>query len=75
MSAGKIQTELSQEGKELWASRSLKDYIVLMDWNSSARNLKTPIKTLQNILLSVSLVDGEFNCRKLCITVFSGIKT
>lgn len=57
MSAGKIQTELSQEGKELWGSRSLKDYIVLMDWNSGAHIQKTPIKTLKNILLSVGIVD------------------
>lgn len=57
MSAVKIQTELSQEGKELWGSRSIKDYVVLIDWDSGAYNQKTPIKTLKNILISVSIVE------------------
>lgn len=54
MSAGKIQNLLSAESKTLWASRSVKDQIILMDWQSTESDLNThiPISILKNILLN-----------------------
>lgn len=54
MSAGKIQYELSKESKKLWASRSIKQYIILMDWNSTSKNLDNQIATLKTILEKVN---------------------
>lgn len=53
MSAGKIQSELSLDGRTLWASRSTKDFVVLMDWNSGGANIQQPLLILQHILLNV----------------------
>uniref|UniRef100_A0A1B0BMZ2 Ubiquitin carboxyl-terminal hydrolase n=1 Tax=Glossina palpalis gambiensis TaxID=67801 RepID=A0A1B0BMZ2_9MUSC len=52
MSAGKLQDKLDQESKKLWSARAIKDQVVLMDWNSSATELKgnSPIRILLDIL-------------------------
>lgn len=61
-SAGKIQCELSPEGKQLWASRYIKNFVVLMDWDSTVSAVKssksTTIEVLQSILLNVSVQLG-----------------
>lgn len=51
MSAGTIQSKLSHESKALWAYRSVKEDIILMDWDSIAEQLHSPIATLKDILL------------------------
>ncbi len=43
---------MSTESKALWAYRSIKDDIILMDWDSESDNLNQPIVTLKNILLN-----------------------
>ncbi|KAH8359256.1 hypothetical protein KR093_005342 [Drosophila rubida] len=52
MSAGKLQARLSSKDKASWASRSVKESVVLMDWNSA--NVQSagtsPIATLLDIL-------------------------
>lgn len=53
MSAGKIQSELSLDGRMLWASRSTKDHVILMDWNSGGMNIQQPLLILKDILLNV----------------------
>lgn len=53
MTAGKIQTELSLDGKKMWASRSTKDHVILMDWNSDRTNVHQPLHILKDILLLV----------------------
>uniref|UniRef100_A0A1A9WJT6 Ubiquitin carboxyl-terminal hydrolase n=1 Tax=Glossina brevipalpis TaxID=37001 RepID=A0A1A9WJT6_9MUSC len=52
MSAGKLQDQLGQESKKLWSARSVKERVVLMDWNSSSTELKedSPIGILLDIL-------------------------
>lgn len=52
MTAGRIQNNLSDESRQLWAYRSLKEHIVLMDWDSKDGNLHKPIVILKNILLN-----------------------
>lgn len=54
MSAGTVQSKLSDESKQLWAYRSVKEEIILMDWESEAKNLdpRSPISILKNILLN-----------------------
>jgi len=56
MSAGKIQQELSAEYKALWASRGIRDYVVLVDWSSTGPEpiQNTPIWRLKDILQNVS---------------------
>lgn len=77
MSAGKIQSELNDDGKQLWASRSIKDHVVLMDWNSTfPADIKPTILILKSILLEVRQRSVHKPCR-LCIINFSlnsGIK-
>ncbi|KAG4072222.1 hypothetical protein HA402_007632 [Bradysia odoriphaga] len=51
ISAGTIQSQLSTESKALWAYRSIKEDIILMDWDSETNHLNAPISTLKNILL------------------------
>lgn len=54
MSAGTIQGKLSDESKVLFAYRSVKEKIILMDWDSRDENLdhRSPISTLKSILLN-----------------------
>lgn len=54
MSAGTIQGKLSAESKVLFAYRSVKEKIILMDWDSRYENLdpRSPIATLKSILLN-----------------------
>lgn len=70
MSAGKIQSLLSNESKRLWAYRAIKEKVLLMDWDSNRNNLKEPIVTLKRILLDwdldvqyknpLSILDGGY---------------
>ncbi|XP_016941445.4 ubiquitin carboxyl-terminal hydrolase 8 isoform X1 [Drosophila suzukii] len=52
MSAGRLQARLSSSGKASWASRSVKDSVVLMDWNTKDAQpaANTAIATLLDIL-------------------------
>ncbi|KAH8314999.1 ubiquitin carboxyl-terminal hydrolase 8 isoform X1 [Drosophila kikkawai] len=52
MSAGRLQARLSSTGKAAWASRAVKDSVVLIDWNSkdSPPAANTAIATLLDIL-------------------------
>ncbi|XP_034663563.1 ubiquitin carboxyl-terminal hydrolase 8 isoform X1 [Drosophila subobscura] len=52
MSAGKLQARLSSSAKASWASRSIKESVVLMDWNSKDAQpaANTAIATLLDIL-------------------------
>ncbi|EDV93611.1 GH18183 [Drosophila grimshawi] len=52
MSAGKLQALLSSSDKASWASRSVKESVVLMDWNSkdAQSTSNTAIVTLLDIL-------------------------
>lgn len=56
MSAGKIQQSLSPDDKKLWASRDIKDHVVLIDWNSTGPQprINTPMYFLKDILVTVS---------------------
>jgi len=56
MSAGRLQARLSSSGKASWASRSVKDSVVLMDWNTKDAQpaANTAIATLLDILKNVS---------------------
>lgn len=57
MSAGKIQQGLSVDDKKHWASRDIKDHVVLIDFNSEGPQPKinSPMYFLKDILESVSL--------------------
>jgi USP8 dimerisation domain/Rhodanese-like domain len=52
MSAAKLQAELSEVGKRMWALRSIKDHVVLMDWqNQNADPIRnSPLWRLQSSL-------------------------
>ncbi|KAM8705468.1 hypothetical protein ACLKA7_009856 [Drosophila subpalustris] len=52
MSAGRLQARLSSSAKASWASRSVKESVVLMDWSSKdvQPGDNTPIATLLDIL-------------------------
>ncbi|XP_034486104.1 ubiquitin carboxyl-terminal hydrolase 8 isoform X2 [Drosophila innubila] len=52
MSAGRLQARLSSSAKASWASRSVKESVVLMDWNSKEAQPadNTAIATLLDIL-------------------------
>lgn len=50
MSAGTIQSQLSSESKTMWAYRSVKEQVLLMDWDSKAGKFNKPLVTLKNIL-------------------------
>nr|AAM52759.1 SD04548p [Drosophila melanogaster] len=52
MSAGRLQARLSSSAKASWASRSVKDSVVLMDWNTKDAQpaTNTAISTLLDIL-------------------------
>uniref|UniRef100_A0A034VW25 Ubiquitin carboxyl-terminal hydrolase n=1 Tax=Bactrocera dorsalis TaxID=27457 RepID=A0A034VW25_BACDO len=52
MSAGKLQDKLDGSSKVLWAARSVKDQVVLMDWNTKDSNPapSSPIGKLLEIL-------------------------
>ncbi|XP_017057189.1 ubiquitin carboxyl-terminal hydrolase 8 isoform X1 [Drosophila ficusphila] len=52
MSAGRLQARLSSSGKASWASRSVKDSVVLIDWNTKDAQppANTAIATLLDIL-------------------------
>lgn len=52
MSAGKLQDRLDNISKPLWSSRSIKDQIILMDWNCDSANppSNSAIAILRNIL-------------------------
>lgn len=52
MSAGTIQSKLSDESKALWGYRSVKEEIILMDWDSEDGSLNRSISILKNILLN-----------------------
>lgn len=52
MSAGTIQSKLSDESKALWGYRSVKEQVILMDWESDDENISQPISILKNILLN-----------------------
>lgn len=54
MTAGSIQQALSPDGKRMWGSRSIKDHVLLLDWNSSAGAIGSTIDTLKLILEKVS---------------------
>ncbi|XP_001359977.2 ubiquitin carboxyl-terminal hydrolase 8 isoform X1 [Drosophila pseudoobscura] len=72
MSAGKLQARLSSTAKASWASRSVKESVVLMDWNSKDAQpaANTPIATLLDILKNwdpdvtyrapIQIVDGGY---------------
>lgn len=53
MTAGKIQQGLSTDDKKLWASRDIKEHVVLLDWNSPGPEptLNSPMYCLKNILV------------------------
>lgn len=55
MSAGKLQDKLDNASKPLWSSRSIKQQIVLMDWNCNTANppANAPIAILRDILQNV----------------------
>lgn len=52
MSAGRLQDKLDNASKPLWSSRSIKNQIVLMDWNCNTPNPppNAPIAILRDIL-------------------------
>lgn len=56
MTAGRIQQGLSLEDKKLWASRDIKEHVVLIDWNSTGTQptINTPMYILKDILVKVS---------------------
>lgn len=53
MTAGKIQQGLSQDDKKLWASRDIKEHVVLIDWNSPGPEptINSPMYFLKDILV------------------------
>lgn len=55
MSAGKLQACLSSSAKASWAARSVKESVVLMDWNSKDAHPtgNAAIYTLLDILKNV----------------------
>lgn len=55
MSAGRLQARLSSSGKAAWASRAVKDSVVLMNWNTKDAQpaANTAIATLLDILKNV----------------------
>lgn len=57
MSAGRLQARLSSSAKASWASRSVKDSVVLMDWNTKDAQpaANTAIATLLDILKNVTI--------------------
>lgn len=57
MSAGKLQDKLDSGSKVLWSARSVKEQVVLMDWNTKDSNpaSSSPIGKLLEILQNVSL--------------------
>ncbi|KAH8336607.1 hypothetical protein KR074_012323 [Drosophila pseudoananassae] len=72
MSAGRLQARLSSSAKASWASRSVKDSVVLMDWNTKDAQpaANTAIATLLDILKNwdpdvtyrapIQIVDGGY---------------
>ncbi|XP_055902298.1 ubiquitin carboxyl-terminal hydrolase 8 [Eupeodes corollae] len=52
ISAGKLQDKLDNASKLLWAARSIKEQVVLMDWNCNTANPppNSPIAILRDIL-------------------------
>lgn len=58
MSASKVMNSLPDVDKRMWASRSVKEYLILMDWSSfgpePTRN--SPIFVLKDILENVETV-------------------
>lgn len=69
MSAGRLQARLSSSAKASWASRSVKESVVLMDWNSKdvQSATGTAIATLLDILKNVSKFDININLLSLFI--------
>lgn len=59
MTAGTIQHNLSVDSKQMWASRSIKDHVILMDWSSVAGGIDRIIDTLKSILQDVSCLHLE----------------
>ncbi|KAH8294966.1 hypothetical protein KR018_004837 [Drosophila ironensis] len=57
MSAGKLQARLGSSAKASWAARSVKDSVVLMDWNTKDAQpaANTAIATLLDILKNVNI--------------------
>lgn len=56
MSAGKLQSEMSDESKRLFGLRCVKDQVILLDWNSGVDSINFHIQILKTILLEVSAV-------------------
>ncbi|XP_058129273.1 ubiquitin carboxyl-terminal hydrolase 8 [Anopheles coustani] len=51
MTSGKLNNALPEHSRTLWSSRMVKEFVVLMDWNSSGIPANdTPIYVLNNIL-------------------------
>ncbi|XP_037952640.1 ubiquitin carboxyl-terminal hydrolase 8-like [Teleopsis dalmanni] len=72
LSAGKLQDKLDNESKKFWSARSIKDQVVLMDWNcrEATPNKTKSIAVLQDILQNwdpdciyrspIKIVDGGY---------------
>lgn len=75
MSAGRLQARLSSSAKASWASRSVKESVVLMDWNS--KDLQSAngsaIATLLDILKNVCEIHIYYNLLIILLSRCSGI--
>jgi hypothetical protein len=69
VTASWIEANLSDDSKDTWKKRGSVDYVVLLDWFSSAKDLLlgTTLRSLKDALFKVGGFPHYSNCRCLIV--------
>lgn len=65
ITAGRIEAKLPDDSKDTWKKRGNVEYVVLLDWFSSTKDLQlgTTLRSLKDALFKVSKFLVHCNCK------------